>query len=201
MTPPPQLREGAVAGLGRAPGARSWEQRTRCRPVSATAWEQVSDLGWLQASLPLLAQGCVILFVCSLLGLCPNLLSHVEYCQAPCLWSGKSSPLRLQTQLRNQLEVSSQEAQASAGSAPLPPPSLMQVHPSASRYTAFSWHRFAISQISLSRDGDCPSRGPSVSRLDFCVSFPRVPLSLISFLHLPSEKGIQTQRWPFVPSA
>lgn len=87
-------------------------------PVSTAAWERIPDLGWLQASLPLLAQGCVISFVCSLLGLCPNLLSHVEYGWTPSLWLGKSSPVRLQTQLHDQLEMRSQEAQAPARSAP-----------------------------------------------------------------------------------
>lgn len=126
-------------------------------------------MGWLRASLPLLAQGREISFVCSLLGLCPDLLSHTECCWPPSLWSGESSPVWLQTQLRN-WEASSQEVRAS--------PSQPDRRCTSLRvYTVFAWRWICRQSIPLLRRR-LPSRSPFVSCLDLCHPSNR-SLSLI----------------------
>lgn len=144
----------------RHPGSRRYgEPRTRSHACKG----EVCDLGWLHASLLLLAQGREISFVCSLLGLCPDLLSCTECCWPPSLWSGKSSPALPQTQLQTQLrtwEVSSEEVRASP-SQPDRRCASLQV------YAVFAWRWVSCQRIPLLRRR-LPSRSPFVSRLDFC---------------------------------
>lgn len=99
------------AGQQRPQGAPKY--RTQVDPLRQLQGRGFLALVGSEPAFCFLPRGCVISFVCSSLGLCPNLLSHVEYCWASPLWLGKSSPVRLQTQLRNQLS-GGQEVQASS---------------------------------------------------------------------------------------
>ena len=89
-----RLRELGLKGRG-------WTSERGCV-------EPVPDRGWVPASFH--SSPRAVSF--HLFAVCPNLPSRVEYCPAPSLWLGKSSPVRLQAQLLNQLGVSPPAVQA-----------------------------------------------------------------------------------------